>query len=514
MRRVMRTALAFGLVGLLPACGLTSPGPSEPTGPPPSASAPQTSPGGTTPPGEAVAVDRVWHDAQLRLEVQPVEVDGEVAVLRYEYAATATDPEESVRASTVALAFGGLGNSVTDGRGVRLFDTQAGLVHPVAQADDGSPAAVLEQLRGEPDDDAVRGTAVAAFAAPENESVDVLFPGFGTVQVPVVEAGDTFDDAVEEVGGVGDSWTKELRAFTQAYDAESSTQAEEGDITVTLASDVLFASDKHALSGAARGVVDDAATSITKQADGGEVQVVGHTDDVDTDAYNQKLSERRARSVAERLRAKLGGDFTVTEEGRGESEPVVDGTSSRARAANRRVEIHFEGHLVVEDETTSEVPETDAPTAKNDAVTFETNNGEYSVEVQSMERRPDAIVGTLEAERTGGSSVNAAWFLPVQVWPIGDRSFGALAEAAGPHDLSLLGPQERVLPFDYVQEERGGGFLLRRLLGDEDITPLELGETVLITVVWPDTGQDTVTVDARDRFRITDVPVTDPPTGE
>ena len=514
MRRVMRTALVVALVGLLPACGLAGPGPSEPSEAPSSASAPQTSPGGTTPPGEVVAVDRVWHGALIRLEVRPVEVDGEVAVLRYEYNGTPVDPEEPLRSSRTALALGGLGNSVTDGRGVRLFDTAAGLVHPVAQTPGGSPAAVLEQLDDDSDDDAVRGSGTAAFAAPESESVDVLFPKFGAVTVPVVPAGADFDAALDEVGGVDDVWTKELRAFTYAYDADSSTSAEDGDITVTLASDVLFDSDEHTLSGAARGVVDRAAASIVEQADSGEVHVVGHTDDVDTDSYNQKLSERRAGSVAERLRAKLGGDYTVTEEGRGESEPVADGTSAADRAANRRVEIDFEGHLVVESDTTREAPETDAPTAENDTVTFETNNGEYTVEVRSMERRPEALVGTLVAERVGGDSVDAAWFLPATLGVLGDRMFGALAEAAGPHNLSLLGSQERVLPFDYVQEERAGGALMRRLLGDEDITPLDVGEQVLITVVWPDTGQDTVTIDAPDRFRITDVPVTDPPTGD
>ncbi|MEU4364951.1 OmpA family protein [Promicromonospora sp. NPDC023987] len=528
MRRMMLTALAVGLVGLLSACGLVDPGPSGPTEPPSGASAPTTSPGDATSPGEVVAVDREWHDALLHLEVRPVEVDGDLAVLRYDFTATPADPERPLRSSTILLAFGGLGNSVTDGRGVRLFDTAAGLVHPVARTPDGDRATAIERVDDEAGDDeagddeagddaagddAVRGAATAVFAAPENESVDVLFPGFGTVNVPVVPAGDGFDAAVDQVGGAGEAWTTKLRAFTHAYDAESTTSAEGGDVTVTLASDVLFASDEHTLSDAARGVVDRAAASIGEQADDGDVRVVGHTDDVDTDAYNQKLSERRARSVAERLRAELSGDYSVTEEGRGESEPVADGTSPEARAANRRVEIHFQGHLVVESDTASDVPTTDAPTAKNDAVTFATNNGEYTVEVRSMERRPGALVGTLVAERVEGDSIDPAWFLPASVHVVGDRMFGALAEAAGPHNLSLLGAQERVLPFDYVVEERGG-FLLRRLLGDEEVEPLDLGQPVLITVVWPDTGQDAVTVDAPDRFRITDVPVTDPPAGD
>lgn len=508
MRQVHRAALAAGLVGLLAGCGLTGPDRTDGVTPPPDASASPTSSGsGTTPPDEVVSVERELHEARVRFDLRAVEADGELAVLRYAYTAEPAGADR-LGSGAVPLSLGGLGKSVTDGRGVRLVDTEAGLVHPVAQAADGTPAAELDQERG--DDDTLSGTAVTVFAAPAGDTVDVLLPGYGAVAVPVVAAGDDFTAAVEQTGGAGTATTKKLRAFTQDHDAESATAAEDDDVTVTLASDVLFDSDQHRLSAGARGVVERAAASIVEQADAGEVLVVGHTDDVDTDAYNQTLSERRARSVAERLRGDLGGDFTVTEEGRGESEPVAEGRSTEARAANRRVEIHFQGHLVVDTSARSEVPETDAPTARDAAVTIETGKGEYTVEVESAERRPGAIVGTLVVERTGGTSIDPAWFLPAHLTMLGDRKFGALAEVAGPHNLSLLGATERVLPYDYVAEERTGGFVLRRLLGDEEVQTLDQGQRATVTVYWPDTGQDTVTVDAPDRFRITDVPVTEP----
>ena len=69
------------------------------------------------------------------------------------------------------------------------------------------------------------------------------------------------------------------------------------------------------------------------------VSVNGHTDDVGTAAYNQKLSERRAEAVREYLvKAGLPAEiFTVT--GHGKALPVVRGTSEEARAKNRRVEL-------------------------------------------------------------------------------------------------------------------------------------------------------------------------------
>ncbi|MFI9489480.1 OmpA family protein [Promicromonospora sp. NPDC052451] len=506
MRQVHRAALAVALVGALAGCGLTGPDRAGTVTPPPDASPAWTSSAGTPPPDEVVSVERELHEARVRFDLHPVEVDGDLAVLRYEYTAEPAGPDP-LGSGTVPLSLGGLGESVTDGRGVRLVDTGAGVVHPVAEAADGTPAAEIEQERA--DDDTLHGSAVALFAAPAADLVDVLLPGYGAVSVPVVAAGGDFAEAVDQVGGAGEARTEELRAFTQGYDAGTATAAQDDDVTVTLASDVLFASDSHALSRRARGVVERAAAAIVEQADAGEVHVVGHTDVVDTDAYNQALSERRARSVAERLRSGLGDGFTVTEEGRGEAEPVAEGTGDEARAANRRVEIHFEGHLVVDTTARSEAPGTDAPTARDAAVTVATDRGAYRVEVESVQRRSGALVGTLVTERTEGSAIDPAWFLPAHLTMLGDRKFGALAEVAGPHNLSLLGARERVLPFDYVAEERTGGFVLRRLLGDEEVQTLDRGQRATVTVYWPDSGQDTVTVDAPDRFRITDVPVTE-----
>jgi outer membrane protein OmpA-like peptidoglycan-associated protein len=69
------------------------------------------------------------------------------------------------------------------------------------------------------------------------------------------------------------------------------------------------------------------------------VSVNGHTDDVGTEEYNQKLSERRAEAVhAYLLEAGVPGEImTVT--GWGKTKPRVEGTSEEARAKNRRVEL-------------------------------------------------------------------------------------------------------------------------------------------------------------------------------
>jgi outer membrane protein OmpA-like peptidoglycan-associated protein len=69
------------------------------------------------------------------------------------------------------------------------------------------------------------------------------------------------------------------------------------------------------------------------------ISVNGHTDDVGSDAYNLKLSERRAQAVRDYLvKAGLPAEI-VTVEGHGKSLPLVPGNSEAARAKNRRVEL-------------------------------------------------------------------------------------------------------------------------------------------------------------------------------
>jgi outer membrane protein OmpA-like peptidoglycan-associated protein len=69
------------------------------------------------------------------------------------------------------------------------------------------------------------------------------------------------------------------------------------------------------------------------------ISVNGHTDDVGSEAYNQKLSERRAQAVRDYLvKAGLPAEI-VTVEGHGKALPLVPGTSDAARAKNRRVEL-------------------------------------------------------------------------------------------------------------------------------------------------------------------------------
>jgi outer membrane protein OmpA-like peptidoglycan-associated protein len=70
------------------------------------------------------------------------------------------------------------------------------------------------------------------------------------------------------------------------------------------------------------------------------VSVNGHTDDVGSAAYNQKLSERRAQAVRDYLaQAGMPPEMLTDVVGHGKSRPLVKGRTEAARAKNRRVEL-------------------------------------------------------------------------------------------------------------------------------------------------------------------------------
>ncbi|MCK6187679.1 MULTISPECIES: OmpA family protein [unclassified Pseudomonas] len=72
------------------------------------------------------------------------------------------------------------------------------------------------------------------------------------------------------------------------------------------------------------------------------VEVAGHTDSVGPDAYNQKLSQRRADAVKQVLVKDGVAPSRVTAVGYGESRPVADNATEAGRAVNRRVEASVE----------------------------------------------------------------------------------------------------------------------------------------------------------------------------
>ena len=116
--------------------------------------------------------------------------------------------------------------------------------------------------------------------------------------------------------------------------------------SVSLGADVMFGFDKSELTDRGRSALYKIANAIPQ---GSRVTVTGFADWIGNAVYNQALSERRARSVAEFLQTQVQAVYTVV--GRGSSEPLPSTLACKGEtnfnrlvaclAPNRRVEIKY-----------------------------------------------------------------------------------------------------------------------------------------------------------------------------
>jgi len=111
---------------------------------------------------------------------------------------------------------------------------------------------------------------------------------------------------------------------------------------VTYAADAFFDFDKSVLKAEGKAKLDGLVDKI-KDIKLEVVIAVGHTDSVGTDAYNQKLSLRRAEAVKAYLVTKGIEKNRIYTEGKGERAPIADNKTSAGRAKNRRVEVEVVG---------------------------------------------------------------------------------------------------------------------------------------------------------------------------
>lgn len=508
----MRRSVA-GLAAVLVLLTACTGGGDQPSAPGDPASTAPT----TTAPQDAapVVVEATYLSVPVELEVAPVQVQGDVALLSVEYRLGAGAPAGAAFSAGQVLktATGAVGPT-----GVRLVDLEAGQVHPPGTDAQRQPAVTREAL---PVTAQAPATSHGLYRAPAADTVAVLFPYLGLVRdVPVVRlgAGEELPVTAEDLGRAGEITyaAAPVDQFTVAFDDSSSTRVSHEDVTVALASDVLFGVDLADLSPEAQAVVDRAASEIAAKAAEGRVEVVGHTDDVASPEHNQDLSVRRAQAVVDRLAPVLGTGFEVVAEGRGESEPAVAGTSPEARTANRRVELQFTAATPgasVDVGSDAAVPEPTGPVASGGAAVEVAGVTGFAVRALAVEPVGPFLVGTLEVERTGAGTAQPTGLFGdfVQGLATG-RGLSALAMGGGAHNATLLGDASRVYPLDYVRPAAESVTSdVRAVVADEwVVAPMAPGETVTTTVLWPDPGGDTVTVDVPERFRLAGVPVSRP----
>ncbi len=124
---------------------------------------------------------------------------------------------------------------------------------------------------------------------------------------------------------------------------------------------VNFEFNKATLTLNAKSLLDQVAGALIARPDI-KVEIDGHTDGKGSDAYNQKLSDSRAMSVASYLVSHGVAKDRLSSKGFGKSMPIADNATDEGREQNRRVELKVLESAVVE------APATTSVAARNNAV--------------------------------------------------------------------------------------------------------------------------------------------------
>ncbi len=115
------------------------------------------------------------------------------------------------------------------------------------------------------------------------------------------------------------------------------------NIILNMPSNVTFDFDSTQIRGEFQGTLSQVAQTLTEYEQT-YVDVVGHTDSTGSTTYNQGLSERRARSVADFISARGVIRPRINIGGYGETQPIASNDTPAGRQQNRRVEIYLRPH--------------------------------------------------------------------------------------------------------------------------------------------------------------------------
>ena len=134
---------------------------------------------------------------------------------------------------------------------------------------------------------------------------------------------------------------KEKRRAMEAATAGTGTvvtQTPDNQLKLTIPNDISFDSGRYDIKPNLRPILDQFAQGLSQQPST-EVRIIGHTDNVGSDALNNALSVNRAQSARDYLVTRGVSASRIAIDGRGEREPIADNSTEAGRARNRRIDI-------------------------------------------------------------------------------------------------------------------------------------------------------------------------------
>jgi outer membrane protein OmpA-like peptidoglycan-associated protein len=140
-------------------------------------------------------------------------------------------------------------------------------------------------------------------------------------------------------GAIGYSLDQQASELRGSFQNPNVTVTNYGNyLVVNMPQDLLFASGSASLSPTLTQDLKTVAASLVRYPTS-RIEVVGHTDNNGSAAFNQDLSQRRAWAVAGILRDSGVPNARLTAFGRGEDQPIASNLTPQGQAQNRRVEI-------------------------------------------------------------------------------------------------------------------------------------------------------------------------------
>ena len=144
--------------------------------------------------------------------------------------------------------------------------------------------------------------------------------------------------------GGGYLWSRHMQEQKAAMEQATQgtgigvTQTADNQLKLDIPSDLSFDSGRYDIKPALHAVLDRFATTLN-QNPVTTVRVVGHTDNVGSDAVNNPLSVNRAAATRDYLVSRGVAGNRIAIDGRGSREPIADNATAAGKARNRRVEI-------------------------------------------------------------------------------------------------------------------------------------------------------------------------------
>jgi outer membrane protein OmpA-like peptidoglycan-associated protein len=209
-----------------------------------------------------------------------------------------------------------------------------------------SPPAWAAEATMNPDYSAV-APAAAAEAPAEAASEPVVWadPGEAPKGVPGVTSyyGDTAPKsppawAAEATMNPDYNAAPAAAAAAAAPAAQEAVEACRDALNAEAKSGIVFASNKWDVLPASYKTLDKIAKVAKDCNESFVIEIGGHTDNVGSEAVNQKISEMRANAVLSYLTRAGVSSSKIKAVGYGQAKPVADNGSAQGRAKNRRIE--------------------------------------------------------------------------------------------------------------------------------------------------------------------------------